>query len=61
MRKEGYVFDMFCVFYNVEEDEKEVLLCGYSEKLVIVFGIFNILLGIVIRVVKNLRVCNDCY
>lgn len=61
MRNEGYVFDIFCVFYNFNEEEKESLFCGYSEKLVIVFGILNIFFGRIIRVVKNFRVCNDCY
>ncbi|CAN7095284.1 unnamed protein product [Brassica rapa subsp. narinosa] len=61
MRKEGYVPDTSCVLHNVEEDEKEVLLCGHSEKLAIAFGILNTSPGTVIRVAKNLRVCNDCH
>lgn len=61
MRKEGYVPDTSCVLHNVEENEKEVLLCGHSEKLAIAFGILNTSPGTVIRVAKNLRVCNDCH
>ncbi|CAN8254403.1 unnamed protein product [Cochlearia groenlandica] len=61
MRREGYVPDTSCVLHNVEEDEKEVLLCGHSEKLAIAFGILNTSPGTVIRVAKNLRVCNDCH
>ncbi|KAL1225574.1 Pentatricopeptide repeat-containing protein [Cardamine amara subsp. amara] len=61
MRKEGYVPDTSCVLHDVEEDEKEVLLCGHSEKLAIAFGILNTSPGTVIRVAKNLRVCNDCH
>ncbi|KAJ0246748.1 Pentatricopeptide repeat-containing protein [Hirschfeldia incana] len=61
MRKEGYVPDTSCVLHNVEEAEKEVLLCGHSEKLAIAFGILNTSPGTVIRVAKNLRVCNDCH
>ncbi|VVB06040.1 unnamed protein product [Arabis nemorensis] len=61
MRKEGYIPDTSCVLHNVEEDEKEVLLCGHSEKLAIAFGILNTSPGTVIRVAKNLRVCNDCH
>lgn len=61
MRKEGYVPDTSCVLHNVDEDEKEALLCGHSEKLAIAFGILNTSPGSVIRVAKNLRVCNDCH
>jgi len=61
MRKEGYVPDTSCVLHNLDEKEKESLLCGHSEKLAIAFGILNTPPGRVIRVAKNLRVCNDCH
>ncbi|KAK8660873.1 hypothetical protein V6N13_051781 [Hibiscus sabdariffa] len=61
MRKEGYVPDTSCVLHNVDEEEKEALLCGHSEKLAIAFGILNTPPGTTIRVAKNLRVCNDCH
>ncbi|KAK9267910.1 hypothetical protein L1049_010347 [Liquidambar formosana] len=61
MRKEGYVPDTSCVLHNVNEEEKENLLCGHSEKLAIAFGILNTPPGTTIRVSKNLRVCNDCH
>ncbi|CAI0393693.1 unnamed protein product [Linum tenue] len=61
MKKEGYVPDTSCVLHNVGEDEKEILLCGHSEKLAIAFGILNTPPGTTIRVAKNLRVCNDCH
>ncbi|KAG4168842.1 hypothetical protein ERO13_A12G049900v2 [Gossypium hirsutum] len=61
MRKEGYVPDTSCVLHNVDEEDKETLLCGHSEKLAIAFGILNSPPGTTIRVAKNLRVCNDCH
>ncbi|KAL5578458.1 hypothetical protein UlMin_020157 [Ulmus minor] len=61
MKKEGYVPDTSCVLHNVDEEEKESLLCGHSEKLAIAFGILNTPPGTTIRVAKNLRVCNDCH
>ncbi|KAF3435265.1 hypothetical protein FNV43_RR22352 [Rhamnella rubrinervis] len=61
MKKEGYVPDTSCVLHNVEEEEKETLLCGHSEKLAIAFGILNTPPGTTIRVAKNLRVCSDCH
>ncbi|KHN28625.1 Pentatricopeptide repeat-containing protein, chloroplastic [Glycine soja] len=41
--------------------EKEVALCGHSEKLAMAFGILNLPSGRTIRVAKNLRVCDDCH
>ncbi|KNA23285.1 hypothetical protein SOVF_026300 [Spinacia oleracea] len=61
MKKEGYVPDTSCVLHNLDEEEKESLLCGHSEKLAIAFGILNTPPGRTIRVSKNLRVCNDCH
>ncbi|GMH20975.1 hypothetical protein Nepgr_022817 [Nepenthes gracilis] len=61
MRKEGYVPDTSCVLHDVDKEEKENLLCGHSEKLAIAFGILNTRPGTIIRVAKNLRVCNDCH
>ncbi|KAI4332083.1 hypothetical protein L6164_017021 [Bauhinia variegata] len=61
MRKEGYVPDTSCVLHNVDDEEKETLLCGHSEKLAIAFGILNTPPGTTIRVAKNIRVCNDCH
>ncbi|KAI8001990.1 Pentatricopeptide repeat-containing protein [Camellia lanceoleosa] len=67
IRKEGYVLDTSCVLHNVNEEEKENLLCGHSEKLAIAFvylkdcGEGDYCKGTTIRVAKNLRVCNDCH
>ncbi|XAR56196.1 hypothetical protein NMG60_11036578 [Bertholletia excelsa] len=61
MRKEGYVPDTSCVLHNVDEEQKENLLCGHSERLAIAFGVLNTPPGSTIRVAKNLRVCNDCH
>lgn len=61
MKKEGYVPDTSCVLHNVDDEEKETLLCGHSEKLAIAFGLLNTPPGTTIRVAKNLRVCNDCH
>ncbi|GAU43165.1 hypothetical protein TSUD_301310 [Trifolium subterraneum] len=61
MKKEGYVPDTSCVLHNVDEEEKETMLCGHSERLAIAFGLLNTSPGTTIRVAKNLRVCNDCH
>lgn len=61
MKKDGYAPDTSCVLHNVDEEEKENLLCGHSERLAIAFGLLNTPPGKTIRVSKNLRVCNDCH
>ncbi|KAG9132205.1 hypothetical protein Leryth_017072 [Lithospermum erythrorhizon] len=61
MKKEGYVPDTASVLHNIDEEQKENMLCGHSEKLAIAFGILNTPPGTTIRVAKNLRVCNDCH
>ncbi|KAF3774383.1 Pentatricopeptide repeat-containing protein [Nymphaea thermarum] len=61
MKKGGYVPDTSCVLHDIEDDQKELLLHRHSERLAIAFGILNTPPGAVIRVTKNLRVCNDCH
>lgn len=61
MKAAGYVPDTNSILHDVEEEEKEQILCGHSEKLAIVFGIINTCPGKPIRVMKNLRVCQDCH
>ena len=61
MRREGYVPDTSCVLHNVDDEEKETMLCGHSERLAIAFGLLNTASGTTVRVAKNLRVCNDCH
>ncbi|KAJ9551643.1 hypothetical protein OSB04_015688 [Centaurea solstitialis] len=58
----GYVPDKTQVLLHIEgDDEKEMELESHSERLAIAFGLINMKPGIPIRVVKNLRVCNDCH
>ncbi|XP_057815486.1 pentatricopeptide repeat-containing protein At1g08070, chloroplastic isoform X1 [Cryptomeria japonica] len=57
----GYIPDTRSVLNDVEEEEKELLICYHSERLAIAFGLLNMAPGTTIRVVKNLRVCADCH
>ena len=41
---------------DADDLQKEVALCGHSEKLAMAFGILNLPPGRTIRVTKNLRV-----
>lgn len=61
MRVDGYVAETSCVLLNLNEREKEEMLCGHSERLAIAFGILSTKEGEVLRVMKNLRVCVDCH
>ncbi|KAI5446261.1 hypothetical protein KIW84_014195 [Lathyrus oleraceus] len=38
MKKEGYVPDTSCVLHNVDEEEKETMLCGHSERLTLLLA-----------------------
>lgn len=61
MKREGYVSSTKLVLHDVEEEEKEHMLKHHSEKLAVAFGILSIPAGRPIRVMKNLRVCEDCH
>ncbi|KAF7827524.1 putative pentatricopeptide repeat-containing protein [Senna tora] len=57
----GYVPDLSCVLHDVDEEQKEKILLGHSEKLALTFGIIASPEGGAIRVIKNLRICVDCH
>ncbi|XP_019186322.1 PREDICTED: pentatricopeptide repeat-containing protein At4g30700-like isoform X2 [Ipomoea nil] len=57
----GYVPDTSCVLRDVDEKMKVKLLWGHSERSAIAFGLLSTPAGSVIRLTKNLRVCNDCH
>ncbi|MED6123592.1 Pentatricopeptide repeat-containing protein [Stylosanthes scabra] len=61
MKLEGYVSSTKLVLHDVEEEEKEHMLKYHSEKLAVAFGILTIPADRPIRVMKNLRVCQDCH
>lgn len=61
MKHNGYVPDTRIVLYDLEEEEKERILLGHSEKLAVAFGLINSSKGEAIRISKNLRLCEDCH
>ncbi|KAL9999024.1 putative tetratricopeptide-like helical domain superfamily, DYW domain-containing protein [Helianthus debilis subsp. tardiflorus] len=60
IKEKGYVPDTKFVLQNMEEAEKEMILCGHSEKLALAFGLISAS-GSSLRIIKNLRVCGDCH
>ncbi|OVA19803.1 Pentatricopeptide repeat [Macleaya cordata] len=57
----GHVSGTAEVLFDIEEEEKENSLYFHSEKLAIALGLISTTPGSLIRIVKNLRVCNDCH
>lgn len=61
LKIEGYAPDMNEVFLEIDEEEKETSLFRHSEKLAVAFGLLYIAPPTPIRIMKNLRICNDCH
>ncbi|XP_021769813.1 pentatricopeptide repeat-containing protein At1g08070, chloroplastic-like [Chenopodium quinoa] len=57
----GYKPDTSVVLLNIEEKEREKSLKYHSEKIAMAFGLINTAPSTPIRIVKNLRVCDDCH
>ncbi|KAK7293950.1 hypothetical protein RJT34_16832 [Clitoria ternatea] len=61
MKQQGYVPQTNVVLYDLDEEEKESIVLGHSEKLAVAFGLINTVKGETIRITKNLRLCEDCH
>lgn len=61
IRDAGYLPDTNFVLHDVDEEQKERVLCYHSEKLAIAFGLISTPPTVPIRIMKNLRVCGDCH
>lgn len=61
IKKMGFVPDTESVMHDLDEELKEQNLRHHSEKLAIAFGLLNTPEYTALRIMKNLRVCNDCH
>ncbi|KAG0463433.1 hypothetical protein HPP92_018927 [Vanilla planifolia] len=61
LREEGYVARTVNVLADIQEEEKETALYYHSERLAIAFALMKSVSGVTIRIVKNLRVCEECH
>ncbi|KAL5820332.1 hypothetical protein ACOSQ3_022214 [Xanthoceras sorbifolium] len=61
IKKMGFVPDTDSVLHDLEEEVKEQILRHHSEKLAIAFGLISTPENTTLRIMKNLRVCNDCH
>ncbi|KAL2935980.1 hypothetical protein RDABS01_019098 [Bienertia sinuspersici] len=57
----GYVTNTSQVTFDLSEEDKERAVSLHSEKLALAFGFLSSKPGSIIRVVKNLRTCEDCH
>ncbi|CAI0551821.1 unnamed protein product [Linum tenue] len=61
LKMEGYAPDTREVLLDIDEEDKETTLFRHSEKIAIAFGLLTIDAPTPIRIMKNLRICNDCH
>ncbi|OMO76147.1 hypothetical protein CCACVL1_15849 [Corchorus capsularis] len=61
MKEEGYYPKTKYALINADDRQKEIALCGHSEKLAMAYGLLRLPPNKTIRVTKNLRICGDCH
>ncbi|KAL6543047.1 hypothetical protein OROHE_010567 [Orobanche hederae] len=61
IKSAGYEPDTNSVVLNVSNDVTEDILFHHSEKLAVAFGLMRTKPGTVVRITKNLRICDDCH
>ncbi|MQM00228.1 hypothetical protein Taro_032962 [Colocasia esculenta] len=60
-KRAGYVPKTEVVLHDVEDDVKESVLSSHSEKLAMSYGLLRLTPCVPIRIMKNLRTCEDCH
>lgn len=61
MKGAGHVPHIDSVVRSGTDSEKELVLCEHAERVAIAFGLLHLPQGETLRIVKNLRMCNDCH
>ncbi|KAL6959266.1 Pentatricopeptide repeat-containing protein [Sarracenia purpurea var. burkii] len=61
IKKMGFIPNTESVLHDLDEEVKEQILRHHSEKLAIAFGLLKTPENTTLRIMKNLRVCNDCH
>ncbi|KAK9290873.1 hypothetical protein L1049_009051 [Liquidambar formosana] len=51
----------YSLWNEIEQEQKDPTVYIHSEKLAVSFGLISLSSTIPLRVIKNLRVCNDCH
>lgn len=61
LTEEGYKPKIRDLLLDLEDNDKETAIHHHSEKLAVTFGLISTKPGMTIRIIKNLRVCEDCH
>ncbi|PRQ38606.1 putative tetratricopeptide-like helical domain, DYW domain-containing protein [Rosa chinensis] len=61
VKQVGYTPNTCNILVDLEEEEKKEAILWHSEKLALSFGLIGAKKGSCIRIVKNLRICEDCH
>ena len=61
LREEGYKPKLGDLLLDLEDKDKETAIHHHSEKLAVTFGLISTKPGMTMRIIKNLRVCEDCH
>lgn len=61
LKQVGYSPSADCVYVDLEDEDKREVVLRHSEKLALCYGLLNENTGSCIRIIKNLRVCEDCH
>ncbi|XP_077213698.1 pentatricopeptide (PPR) repeat-containing protein [Tasmannia lanceolata] len=61
IKKVGFVPDTDSVLHDLDDEMKDQILSRHSEKLAIAFALVSTPEKTTLRIMKNLRVCNDCH
>ncbi|KAL7098595.1 hypothetical protein ACP275_09G027300 [Erythranthe tilingii] len=57
----GYAVESTNASFDLSEEDREQAVALHSEKLAVAFGLMNTARGDSIRIMKNLRTCEDCH
>ncbi|CAN8247906.1 unnamed protein product [Cochlearia groenlandica] len=57
----GYEPDLSSVLYDVNDNEKRSILISHTEKLALAFSLLTTSRDSTIKIMKNLRICQDCH
>ncbi|KAK4266330.1 hypothetical protein QN277_027271 [Acacia crassicarpa] len=61
LKRAGYTPSASDILVDIEEEEKKEIVLWHSEKLALCYGLISGRKESCIRIVKNLRICEDCH
>jgi len=61
LKAHGYQPILSSVTYDISDEEKKRILMHHSEKLALAYGLLSTDAGCTIKIMKNIRICEDCH